>query len=278
MNGEQPAKQPAAAPVGHARGHSLTVRNLVPFYGKRQAVRPVNLDIPPCQITAIIGPSGCGKSTMLRCLNRMHEMVAQARVEGTVWLDHEDIYAAGVDPRLVRRKIGMVFQHPAVLHTRSIYENVAIGPRMSGITRRRELDDLVEHSLHQAALWHEVQDRLKHPARMLSGGQQQRLSIARTLAIAPDVILFDEPCAALDPIATSKIEELLVALRSDYTLVIVTHNLQQAVRISDRTAVFMIDRDAKDYIGSLVEVNDTAEVFSNPQDPRTQDYISGRVG
>lgn len=268
-----------AQKVGQSsRGHSVTIRDLKPFYGKRQALQPVNLSIPPQRITAFIGPSGCGKSTVLRCLNRMHELIDNARVEGTVLLDEENIYAADVDPRLVRRKIGMVFQHPIILHTRSIYDNIAIGPRLEGVRKKRALDELVERSLRGAFLWDEVKDRLAHPARTLSGGQQQRLSIARSLAVEPDVILFDEPCSALDPIATARIEDLLLVLRETYTIIIVTHNLQQAARISDKSACFMIDREDTEYIGMLVEYNDTDQLFTNAQDPRTQEYIQGRIG
>jgi phosphate transport system ATP-binding protein len=268
----------ASAKTGQSRGHSLTVRDLKPFYGSYQAVSAVNLVIPPRQIMALIGPSGCGKSTVLRCLNRMHELTEEARVEGSVLLDEEDMYALDVDPRLVRRKVGMVFQHPVILHTRSIYENIAIGPRMSGIRKRSQLDAIVERSLRDTVLWEEVKDRLQQSAHRLSGGQQQRLSIARTLAVEPDVLLLDEPCSALDPIATARIEDLLRMLRETYTVVIVTHNLQQAGRIADRTAFFMLDRQEKEYIGMLVEENETTELFARPRDARTQDYIQGRIG
>lgn len=267
------------ATAGEKMGkHNLQIESLRPFYHKYQAVKDVHLSIPGQQITAFIGPSGCGKSTVLRCLNRMHEMIDGAHVEGTVYLDDENIYAPDVDPRLVRRKIGIIFQHPAVLLTRSIFENIAVGPRLNGINNRSTLHDMVEGSLKAAVLWDEVKDRLDASARMLSGGQQQRLSIARSIAMKPDVILFDEPCAALDPISTSKIEDLLLQLRNDYTIVIVTHNLQQAVRISDKTAFFMIDQQDRNQIGMLVEVNTTDALFTNPQDPRTQDYVYGRMG
>jgi phosphate transport system ATP-binding protein len=259
-------------------GHTLAVSGLRPFYGRRQAVRAVDMQVEPHKITAIIGPSGCGKSTVLRCLNRMHETVLGARAEGRVLLDGEDIYEPGVDPTLVRRRIGMVFQQPVSLRTRSIYENIAVGPRLSGISDRRRLDAIVERSLRSAALWDEVKDKLGNAGAALSGGQQQRLSIARTIAVEPDVILFDEPCSALDPIATLKIEELLLELRRTYTIVIVTHNMQQAARISDMTAVFMVDRDGEVPTGVLVEYNPTSRVFTKPQDQRTEDYISGRVG
>jgi phosphate transport system ATP-binding protein len=258
--------------------HTLTVKGLKPFYGKRQAVRAVDLSVAPHQITAIIGPSGCGKSTVLRCFNRMHETVLGARAEGQVLLDSDDIYAPDVDPTLVRRKIGMVFQQPIALRTRSIYENIAVGPRLAGVSNKRRLDEIVEKSLRGAVLWDEVKDKLQNAGATLSGGQQQRLSIARTLAVEPEVILFDEPCSALDPISTLKIEELLLELRRSYTIVIVTHNMQQAARISDMTAVFMVERDGETPTGVLVEYNPTKQVFTKPQDARTEDYISGRVG
>lgn len=262
-----------------SHGSRMKATRLTPFYGKRQAVMPVTMDIEPQQITAIIGPSGCGKSTVLRCLNRLHETIEGAHAEGSVLLDAVDIYGPGIDPTLVRRKIGMVFQQPIALRTRSIYENVAVGLRLGGISKRQELDELVEKSLRAAVLWDEVKDKLHLSGLALSGGQQQRLSIARTIAVEPDIILFDEPCSALDPISTAKIEELLLILRNTYTIVIVTHNMQQAARISDRTAVFMVERDASTTpIGVLVEYNATDKVFTNPADPRTEEYISGRVG
>jgi phosphate transport system ATP-binding protein len=264
----------AVAPVA---AHSLTLRQLRPFYGRRPAVHAVDLNLPANQITAIIGPSGCGKSTVLRCLNRMHEAIEGARVEGTVLLDDEDLYQPDLDPTLVRRKVGMVFQQPVVLRTRTIYENVAVGLRLAGVTARSELDATIEGALRAAALWDEVKEKLQMPATALSGGQQQRLSIARTIAVKPAVILFDEPCSALDPIATLKIEELLLELRQTFTIVIVTHNMQQAARISDQTAVFMVDQSGAP-TGVLVEFDRTAQIFSQPGDSRTEDYISGRVG
>jgi phosphate transport system ATP-binding protein len=259
-------------------GHSMTVKNLMPFYGKRQAVKPVNLRIESREITAIIGPSGCGKSTVLRCLNRLHETLDGASAQGTVLLDEENIYAPGVDSTLVRRKIGMVFQQPVVLRTRSIYENIAVGLRLAGLNNRKLLDERVEQSLRAAALWDEVQDKLQQSGLALSGGQQQRLSIARTLAVEPAVIMMDEPCSALDPISTLKIEELLAGLRQRYTVVIVTHNMQQAARIATKTAVFTVDRNEEDPIGVLVEYGSTGEIFTHPKDARTEEYISGRVG
>lgn len=258
--------------------HSMTVRSLKPFYGKRQAVQALDLDVRPNQILALIGPSGCGKSTVLRCLNRMHELIPYARAEGEVKLDDINIYAPGVDPTLVRRKIGMVFQLPIALRTRNIYENVAVGLRLGGINNKAELDARVEKALRDANLWDEVKDKLELSGMALSGGQQQRLSIARTIAVEPDIILFDEPCSALDPISTLKIEELLLSLRQRYTIVIVTHNMQQAARISDRTAVFMVEKTDDIPIGVLVEEGPTEQIFSTPKDSRTEDYISGRVG
>ncbi|MEP7189690.1 MAG: phosphate ABC transporter ATP-binding protein PstB [Roseiflexaceae bacterium] len=259
-------------------GHSMTINDLTPFYGKRQAVRPVNMLVEPREITAIIGPSGCGKSTVLRCLNRLHETLDGASAQGMVLLDEENIYAPGVDPTLVRRKIGMVFQQPVVLRTRSIYENIAIGLRLAGLNNRKLLNERVEQSLRAAALWDEVKDKLQQSGLALSGGQQQRLSIARTLAVEPAVILMDEPCSALDPISTLKIEELLTGLRQCYTVVIVTHNMQQAARIATKTAVFTVDRHEEDPIGVLVEYGPTGDIFTRPKDARTEEYISGRVG
>jgi phosphate transport system ATP-binding protein len=259
--------------------HSMSIKQLKPFYGKRQAVRGVDLEIRPNRITAIIGPSGCGKSTVLRCMNRMHETIPGAHAEGTVLLDTTDIYALGVDSNLVRRKIGMVFQQPIALRTRSIFENVAVGLRLGGINSKGELEGRVEKALTDANLWDEVKDKLALSGLALSGGQQQRLSIARTIAVEPDVILFDEPCSALDPISTLRIEELLLELRQKFTIVIVTHNMQQAARVSDRTAVFMVDREEnKPPIGVLVEEGPTDQIFSTPRDQRTQDYITGKVG
>jgi phosphate transport system ATP-binding protein len=258
--------------------HTLQLHNLSPSYNGRPAVRPLSLTIEPRSITAMIGPSGCGKSTVLRCLNRLHEEIPGARVAGQVLLDGEDLYAPGVDPALVRRKIGMVFQLPVVLRTRSIYENLAIGLRIAGERRRSVLDAAVERALRDAALWDEVKNKLRQPATALSGGQQQRLSIARALLVGPDVLLLDEPCAALDPISTGKIEDLLLRLRERLMIVIVTHNMQQAARIADRTAVFMVDRSQAAPVGELVEYDATPAIFTAPKDQRTADYITGRVG
>ncbi len=257
------------APVFDISGLSI-------YYGTNKAVRDVELKVGPRQITAMIGPSGCGKSTVLRTLNRMNDLIPGARVEGRVTYHGEDLYAPEVDPIEVRRRIGMVFQKPNPF-PKSIYDNVAYGPRVNGM--RGDMDDLVEESLTKAALWDEVKDKLKESAFALSGGQQQRLCIARTIAVNPEVILMDEPCSALDPIATLKIEDLMYELAGEYTIVIVTHNMQQAARVSDRTAFFTagVD-DSGDRYGSLVEFDETTKIFSNPSDKRTEDYISGRFG
>jgi phosphate transport system ATP-binding protein len=240
------------------------------FFGRTRAVRGVSMGIQTNRITAIIGPSGCGKSTFLRCLNRMHELVPGARLEGRVLLDGDDIYARDVDPVMVRRRVGMVFQRPNPFPTMSIYDNVASGLRLNGVRGRRVLDEAVEQSLRQAALWDEVKDVLSRPGAGLSGGQQQRLCIARALAVRPEVLLMDEPASALDPASTLKIEELAKTLRETLTIVLVTHNMQQAARASDLTA-FMLS-------GELVEFGPTAEIFTRPRDRRTEDYITGRFG
>jgi phosphate transport system ATP-binding protein len=240
-------------------------------------VRDITFEIPKHEITALIGPSGCGKSTVLRSLNRMNDLVRGAKVDGTVRYHGEDIYAPDVDPVELRRRIGMVFQKPNPF-PKSIYDNVAFGPRLNG--RRKGLDDLVERSLRGAALWDEVKDKLKNSGLSLSGGQQQRLCIARAIAVNPDVILMDEPCSALDPIATARIEDLMRQLRDDYTIVIVTHNMQQAARVSDRTAFFTvnINDEAGERTGELVEFDRSAVIFTNPSDQRTEHYVSGRFG
>lgn len=252
------------------------VSGLSIVYGTNRAVRDVNLKVGPQQITAMIGPSGCGKSTVLRTLNRMNDLIPGARVEGRVTYHGEDLYAPEVDPIEVRRRIGMVFQKPNPF-PKSIYDNVAYGPRINGM--RGNMDEIVEQSLIKAALWDEVKDKLKDNAFALSGGQQQRLCIARTIAVNPEVILMDEPCSALDPIATLKIEDLMYELASEYTIVIVTHNMQQAARVSDRTAFFTasVDEDG-DRFGNLVEYDETSTIFSKPSDQRTEDYIAGRFG
>ncbi|MCK9871315.1 phosphate ABC transporter ATP-binding protein PstB [Nocardiopsis dassonvillei] len=252
------------------------IEGLSVHYGDYEAVRGVDLKVGPRQITAMIGPSGCGKSTVLRTLNRMNDLIPGARVSGTARYHGHDLYAPHVDPIEVRRRIGMVFQKPNPF-PKSIYDNVAYGPRVNGV--RKGLDDLVEESLTKAALWDEVKDKLKESAFALSGGQQQRLCIARTVAVNPEVILMDEPCSALDPIATLKIEDLMYELAAEYTIVIVTHNMQQAARVSDRTAFFTADVDEQgERHGRLVEYDLTTTIFNKPADRRTEDYISGRFG
>ena len=259
----------AAPRAVQSHGRRVTVRNLHAYYGEQHAIKGVWLDLPPNEVTAIIGPSGCGKSTLVRCINRMHEEVPGARAAGTVLLDEVDIYRDEVDVVSVRRLIGMVFQKPNPFPTMSVFDNVAAGLRLTGV-RGGDLHDRVERSLRGAGLWDEVKDRLSKPGIGLSGGQQQRLCIARTLAVEPEVILMDEPCSALDPIATLRIEELIAELRSRYTIVIVTHNMQQAARVSDSTA-FMLD-------GELVEHAPTERIFTNPEDSRTEEYVTGKFG
>lgn len=257
---------------------TLLVRQLTPFYGARQAVKPVDMTIRAQQITAIIGPSGCGKSTVLRCMNRMHETIRGAYATGTVMLGNTNIYDDKEDPTEIRRRVGMVFQQPVALRTRNVYENVAVGLRLHGMSNKAELDVEVEKALRSAVLWDEVKNVLDKPGTALSGGQQQRLSIARALAVKPDVLLLDEPASALDPIATASIEELLLTLKEQLTIVIVTHSMQQAARISDETAVFMVDTSSGQSLGELVEFDATRKVFTEPSDERTEQYISGRVG
>ena len=252
----------------------ISTRNLSLYYGDFQALRDITLDIPENAITAIIGPSGCGKSTFLRLFNRMNDLITGVRVEGEVELDGVNIYDKDIDVVELRKKVGMVFQKPNPFPM-SVFENVAFGPRRHGRKNRIELEDIVEKSLIQAALWDEVKDKLGQSALALSGGQQQRLCIARVLAVEPEVILMDEPCSALDPIATLRIEDLMRSLAENYTIVIVTHNMQQAARASDMSAFFMMDDDRA---GLLVEYGPTAEVFTNPKDKRTEDYITGRFG
>ena len=247
----------------------ISVKNLDLWYGAHQALHDINLDIPEKSITALIGPSGCGKSTFLKTLDRMNDLIPGVRITGEVRYDGQDIYAPGVDVNELRRAIGMVFQKPNPFPM-SIYDNVAYGPRTHGVRNKAKLDDLVERSLRGAAIWDEVKDRLRKNALGLSGGQQQRLCIARALAVEPRVLLMDEPTSALDPISTSKIEELAAQLKERYTIVIVTHNMQQAVRISDRTAFFLL--------GELIECDGTEKLFSAPSDKRTEDYITGRFG
>jgi phosphate transport system ATP-binding protein len=252
-------------------------KNLNIYYGKFLAVADVNFTIAPRSVTAFIGPSGCGKSTVLRTLNRLHEVIAGARVEGDVLLDGENIYGPSVDPVNVRRTIGMVFQRPNPFPTMSVYDNVVAGLKLqSGRFKKSELDDTVERSLRGANLWEEVKDRLAKPGAGLSGGQQQRLCIARAIAVEPQVLLMDEPCSSLDPISTLAIEDLIQTLKQKYTIVIVTHNMQQAARVSERTAFFNLAGVGKP--GQLVEIDETQKIFSNPTDQRTEDYISGRFG
>jgi phosphate transport system ATP-binding protein len=255
------------------------VENAAVYYGKFKAVRDVSMQIREHEITAFIGPSGCGKSTMLRCFDRMNDLIETARVEGSFKYYGLDLYGSDVDPVEVRRRIGMVFQKPNPF-PKSIYDNLAFGPRLNGIKKKAELDDIVESSLKRAALWDEVKDRLKASALGLSGGQQQRLCIARCVAVKPDVILMDEPCSALDPIATSRIEDLMQEIKQDYTIVIVTHNMQQAARVSDKVAFFTteVNSDSDRRTGVLVEYDDTRKIFSTPSDERTEAYVTGRFG
>lgn len=248
----------------------IVVSGLEAGFGSHQVLKSLSLTLPGRAITAVMGPSGCGKSTFIRCINRLHEEVPRAWVRGSIQLDGQDVYTAGVDPVQLRRRIGMVFQRPNPFPTFSIYDNVAVGLRLNGMRKGPSLDERVEESLRRAALWDEVKDRLDRPGTGLSGGQQQRLCIARALAVQPEILLLDEPCSALDPVATERIEELLVDLKQDYTLVMVTHNIQQAARVADRT-VFLL-------LGELVEEGPTSEVFTKPKDPRTESFISGRFG
>ncbi len=245
-------------------------RDVQVFYGESQAIKDVNVDILDKTVTAFIGPSGCGKTTFLRCLNRMNDTIPICRVEGDIRLDDEDIYAPEVDPVQLRARVGMVFQKPNPF-PKSIYDNIAYGPRIHGLARNKsDLDDIVEDSLRRGALWDEVKDRLGEPGTGLSGGQQQRLCIARAVATAPEVLLMDEPCSALDPIATAQVEELIDELKQNFSVVIVTHSMQQAARVSQKTAFF--------HLGNLVEYGDTDHIFTNPVDPRTESYITGRIG
>jgi phosphate transport system ATP-binding protein len=254
----------------------LEVQDLSAWYGNTLAIKHISMTIKSQAITAIIGPSGCGKSTFIRCLNRMHEVSHRGRVEGCILLDGKDIYAADVDPVVIRRRIGMVFQKPTPFPTMSIFDNVAAGLRLTHVwSQRRELEEVVERSLCQAALWDEVKDKISQSGASLSGGQQQRLCIARALAVEPEIILLDEPCSALDPMATLKIEDLMRSLAENYTIVIVTHNMQQAARVSDMAAFLMMEEDRA---GVLVEYGPTSQLFTNPKDKRTEDYITGRFG
>lgn len=249
--------------------NKFEIKNLDLYYGTTKALKNVNMDIPANSITAFIGPSGCGKSTFLRTLNRMNDLIDGCRIEGTILMDGNDIYKSTVDVNTLRRDVGMVFQKPNPFPM-SIYNNIAYGPRTHGITKKSQLDEIVEKSLKDAAIWDEVKDRLNKSALGLSGGQQQRLCIARALAVNPQVLLMDEPTSALDPISTSKVEELALSLKDKYTIVMVTHNMQQALRISDQTAFFLL--------GEMVEYGDTQQLFSTPKDKRCEDYITGRFG
>jgi phosphate transport system ATP-binding protein len=264
---------PETAPVREgeaAAGPKMTACDVDVFYGEKQAIKNVSIDVFTEYVTAFIGPSGCGKSTFLRCLNRMNDTIEGARITGRIELDGQDIYAPAMDVVQLRARVGMVFQKPNPF-PKSIYENVAYGPRIHGLAASKvDMDQIVEASLRRAGLWDEVKDRLADSGTALSGGQQQRLCIARAIAVDPEVILMDEPCSALDPIATAKIEELIDELRGRYAIVIVTHNMQQAARVSQRTAFF--------HLGNLVEYGDTADIFTNPREKRTKDYITGRFG
>ncbi len=266
---QTPTPTASAAPRP-AADIKMVARDVKVFYGAKQALKGINLDIQENKVMALIGPSGCGKSTFLRCLNRMNDTIENCRVEGLIALDGEDVYGRNIDAVQLRARVGMVFQKPNPF-PKSIYDNIAYGPRIHGIaTHRDEFDEIVQTSLERAGLWNEVKDRLREPGTGLSGGQQQRLCIARAIAVSPEVILMDEPCSALDPIATAHIEELIDELRENYTIVIVTHNMQQAARVSQKTAFF--------HLGDMVECDDTEEIFTNPRDERTQGYITGRYG
>jgi phosphate transport system ATP-binding protein len=260
MNDHIPTRRPQT---------KIQTNNLSLFYGTKQALKEISLEIPQHRVTALIGPSGCGKSTFLRSLNRMNDLIDNVRIEGTVMIDDLNIYDNGVDVVELRKKVGMIFQKSNPF-PKSIYDNVAYGPRINGIRERRTLDEIVERSLRRAALWDEVKDDLNKSGVALSGGQQQRLCIARALAVDPEILLMDEPASALDPIATAKIEELIYELKENYTIVIVTHNMQQAARVSDFTAFF--------YLGELIEYDETKQLFTSPQKKQTEDYITGRFG
>ena len=248
----------------------IVTKNLCAYFGSFQALKDISIEIAPNKVTAIIGPSGCGKSTFIRCLNRLHEVAPHARVSGEVLLDGRNIYEKNISPIEIRRKIGMVFQKPNVFPTLSIYNNISLGLRLNGEKRKSVIEEKVERSLKMAALWDEVKGKLREPATKLSGGQQQRICIARTLALEPEVILFDEPCSALDPISTAKVEETIEILKENYTVVIVTHNLQQAARVADYTAFFLL--------GEMVEFDRTETLFTVPKDKRTEAYLTGKFG
>jgi phosphate transport system ATP-binding protein len=274
MTSENPAPPlpsaalPPARPTAAPTNPKVEVKDLDVYFRANHAIRHVSLSVQPQTVLAVIGPSGCGKSTFIRALNRMHDLVPGARVEGKVYVDGKDLYARGIDPVLLRRRVGMVFQRPNPFPTMSIYENVAAGLTLNGIGGDHH--EIVERVLRQSALWDEVKDRLRHAGTSLSGGQQQRLCIARALAVEPEVLLMDEPASALDPIATAKIEELIHELKEKYTIIIVTHSMQQAARVSDNTAFF--------YLGALIEIGATAQIFTNPRERRTEDYVTGKFG
>jgi len=254
----------------HMQNPKISAKGVQVYYGDNHAIKDVDVEIADKTVTAFIGPSGCGKSTFLRCLNRMNDTIDICRVTGEIKIDNEDIYNPKVDPVQLRAKVGMVFQKPNPF-PKSIYDNVAYGPKIHGLARNKaELDEIVENALRKAALWNEAKDRLNSPGTGLSGGQQQRLCIARAIATAPEILLMDEPCSALDPIATAQVEELIDELRQSFSVVIVTHSMQQAARVSQKTAFF--------HLGNLVEYDDTTKIFTNPEDPRTESYISGRIG
>jgi phosphate transport system ATP-binding protein len=254
----------------------IEANGVTAYYGNFRAIDAVSMVVEPKSVTALIGPSGCGKSTFLRSINRMHEVIPDARVEGSLTIDDQDIYAKDVDVTAVRRMIGMVFQRPNPFPTMSIYDNVVAGLRLNGLRRKSVLDDACERALKQANLWEEVRNRLPKPGAGLSGGQQQRLCIARAIAVEPQVVLMDEPCSALDPISTLAIEDLIIELKNEFTIVIVTHNMQQAARVSDRTAFFSIDKTGDP--GRLIEYDVTSRIFTNPKEKKTEDYITGRFG
>jgi len=273
--GVEPERAPDAAP--RRREVIFDVDDINVFYGEHKAIRNVTLDLHVNEITALIGPSGCGKSTFIRCLNRMNDLIPSARVDGKIVYHGEDLYDSRIDPVQVRKRIGMVFQKPNPF-PKSIYDNIAFGPRVMGM--KGDMDEIVERALRRGALWDEVKDRLKTNAFGMSGGQQQRLCIARALAIEPDVLLMDEPCSALDPISTGRIEDLMMELKQDYSIVIVTHNMQQAARVSDMTAFFTVELhdEGKFRTGAVVEYGETDKIFTNPDDKRTEDYVTGKFG
>jgi phosphate transport system ATP-binding protein len=274
---ERPATRAAEKPAGEPREPIFHLEDVTVFYGDKAAVREVSFDIAAKEITALIGPSGCGKSTLIRCLNRMNDLIPSARVEGTLLYHDQDLYAPEVDAVEVRKRIGMVFQKPNPF-PKSIYDNIAFGPRVMGM--KGDMDEIVENALRRGALWDEVKDRLKTNAFGMSGGQQQRLCIARALATEPDVLLMDEPCSALDPVSTGRIEDLMVELKQNYSIVIVTHNMQQAARVSDMTAFFTVELhdEGRSRTGAVVEYGETDKIFTNPDDERTEDYVTGKFG